>query len=788
MNARMMIALALLATGAAHAQASLVYEGYLTDDEGGPIDGPQAMTFSFYDRAEGGEALWSDDFVVDVSRGSFQVVLGSGEPLDVGLFAGRTWVAIEADGEEFGPRQIVGDVPVALLARDVVGDIHPSTVSIGPQLVIDDAGNWVGPPVPAVGAVDLHEDGDDDGWSDWVEVAAGSNAASALSQPADEDVNGVADALQGPPGADGARGQIGDEGLRGPRGPVGDRGPAGANGPQGEPGPRGEPGPMGPSFDLQLDTDRDGHPDWAEVVAGSDPEDVADRPLDEDLDGAPDILEGPAGPAGTEGPAGPAGPAGERGPVGGEGPPGPPGPQGDEGPRGAGDPGPPGPPGDDGPAGPAGAQGPPGPPGPAGPEGGDGPAGPAGAQGEPGPQGERGTDGPAGPDNFGHVNPDILTSMLSRGFVAEDVPIVDPQDGDPLLSTIDVPISGDLTSVRVTLDISHADLSQLTVVLRSPEGTDVTLHAEGAGADLDLTYPDDADPADGSLDDFVGEPAEGEWTLVLVDDTIGTVATVNGWSIEVTHRSADQLDITGRLDLQGNAVTNIAEPQADGDAATKAYVDALRAEVAELQAQRAAGPVWRWNTFETYHEAFGQWFMDNRVDLHGGVNPSAWTNGNALASNIAADKDGLRALFTRKGYGGPNALIISTSLEDDSSTNGKVGTVLFRLRNTTDAPIRWTPHFYYTCYNGWAERASVALNGALLWQSGNQNCSVSQRTSINVDLPADRVSTVIFVSTTTQPWSGRRTLLLAFFNNSLTLPEGLEYVDDLDRAQGGWDE
>ena len=31
-----------------------------------------------------------------------------------------------------------------------------------------------------------------------------------------------------------------------------------------------------------------------------------------------------------------------------------------------------------------------------------------------------------------------------------------------------------------------------------------------------------------------------------------------------------------------------------------------------------------------------------------------------------------------------------------------------------------------------------------------------------------------------------RATLLAFVNNSLTLPAGLEFVDDLDTATGGW--
>jgi len=56
------------------------------------------------------------------------------------------------------------------------------------------------------------------------------------------------------------------------------------------------------------------------------------------------------------------------------------------------------------------------------------------------------------------------------------------------------------------------------------------------------------------------------------------------------------------------------------------------------------------------------------------------------------------------------------------------------------------------------------------------------------------VSTVVFVSTTgpasIQPASGvyPRSILLGFYNNRLNLPGGLEFVDDLDTATGGYEQ
>jgi len=399
-----------------------------------------------------------------------------------------------------------------------------------------------------------------------------------------------------------------------------------------------------------------------------------------------------------------------------------------------------------------------------------------------------GEAGPAGGlPGWGHINPQILTSMLSRESASVDTPLVDPQTGEPLVSTITVPHQGELTQVRVSVDVTHGDLSELTVTLRSPAGTEVTLHAEAPGGDLQLTFPDDREPVVGSMDDFLGEEGAGDWQLILSDATIGTVATVNVWSVEVTHKSLDQLDILGLIDLHSGKLGRIDAANDPGDAVSRGEVDeAIAALRAELSTRPVTGTVYRWNVFDTYLENSG-WYASNRADLFGGVNPSNWTDGRALASGISADKEVQRTLFIRKGYAGADGNLVSDSYEEDSSTNGRVAVVLFRVRNDAEGAIVWRPNFYYTCYDSWSERSSVAVNGQLVWDSGGANCAITSR-AINLSIPPGRTSTVIFVSTTMQPWSGRRALLLSFFGGSLALPEGLSYVDDLDRAQGGWDQ
>jgi hypothetical protein len=213
-------------------------------------------------------------------------------------------------------------------------------------------------------------------------------------------------------------------------------------------------------------------------------------------------------------------------------------------------------------------------------------------------------------------------------------------------------------------------------------------------------------------------------------------------------------------------------------------------------AMRAAstwsGSIYRWNVFDTYDNGWN-WLDGNGSSLFGGVTPSSWTDGNATAGMISADKEVQRTLFTRKGYGGKNALVYAEVFHQYSSTTGRVVVVLLRIRNTTGSAIIWQPYFKYTAYNAWGEMASVALNGVNQWTSVGGNGT--QSANVSLSIPANRTSTVIFVSTSSQTYSISadiylylRQTFLAFYNNSLQLPPGLQYLDDLDIATGGWDQ
>jgi hypothetical protein len=78
----------------------------------------------------------------------------------------------------------------------------------------------------------------------------------------------------------------------------------------------------------------------------------------------------------------------------------------------------------------------------------------------------------------------------------------------------------------------------------------------------------------------------------------------------------------------------------------------------------------------------------------------------------------------------------------------------------------------------------VAVNGFNAWVASS--CNSSSAVGLVLSIPPSRTSTVIFVSTSGQPAPQIRSVILAFQNNSLDLPAGLEFVDDLETASGDY--
>jgi hypothetical protein len=201
---------ALVTSGVAFAAVpqGMTEQGRLFDSTGNPLLGSASVTFTMYDAPVGGAVLWTETQSVPLDVGYFSAQIGSVTPVPVSVWDGSVrYVGITVGSDpEMTPRHATHSVPYALVAGDAVGDIHPTTVSVNGQQVIDATGSWVGSPTGLVGP-------------------AGAPGA------------------QGPQGA---AGPMGPQGATGPQGPQGAQGTQGATGPTGPQGPQGAVGPTGP--------------------------------------------------------------------------------------------------------------------------------------------------------------------------------------------------------------------------------------------------------------------------------------------------------------------------------------------------------------------------------------------------------------------------------------------------------------------------------------------------------------------------------------------------------------
>ena len=83
------------------------------------------------------------------------------------------------------------------------------------------------------------------------------------------------------------------------------------------------------------------------------------------------------------------------------------------------------------------------------------------------------------------------------------------------------------------------------------------------------------------------------------------------------------------------------------------------------------------------------------------------------------------------------------------------------------------------------------VNGSCLWTAdcGGGVCTRAQP----ITIPKGRTSTVVVNAAGSAAYNWGygnqvRKVMLAFYNNSLKLPTGLQFVDDFDTATGGWEQ
>ncbi len=79
--------------------SEMMFQGYLTDIAGAPLNSSVAMTVTLYDAETDGNALWSENTSVLVENGVFTIHLGEVNPMDANVFQGQgaLWIGVKVE-------------------------------------------------------------------------------------------------------------------------------------------------------------------------------------------------------------------------------------------------------------------------------------------------------------------------------------------------------------------------------------------------------------------------------------------------------------------------------------------------------------------------------------------------------------------------------------------------------------------------------------------------------------------------------------------------------------------
>nr|MBC8450837.1 proprotein convertase P-domain-containing protein [bacterium] len=114
-----------------------------------------------------------------------------------------------------------------------------------------------------------------------------------------------------------------------------------------------------------------------------------------------------------------------------------------------------------------------------------------------------------------------------------------------------------ITEIELYVNITHTYIGDLIVAVTSPEGTTVRLHDRSGGSASNIVgwYPTELTvDGPGSLDDQIGENAQGEWTIWVSDNAGADTGVLNTWCVRVVggvSTGVEEMDVPRAYELAG---------------------------------------------------------------------------------------------------------------------------------------------------------------------------------------------------------------------------------------------
>ena len=131
---------------------------------------------------------------------------------------------------------------------------------------------------------------------------------------------------------------------------------------------------------------------------------------------------------------------------------------------------------------------------------------------------------------------DLAIQLAStRHIEPESKPAVAIPDNDPagISDSIDIITTGNISDVKVWVDITHTWVGDLLVKLATPAGSEIILHDRSGGSQDNLikTYSEENLAA---LKTLLGQSAPGTWTLRVIDLAGRDLGKLNRWGLKLT--------------------------------------------------------------------------------------------------------------------------------------------------------------------------------------------------------------------------------------------------------------
>jgi subtilisin-like proprotein convertase family protein len=134
----------------------------------------------------------------------------------------------------------------------------------------------------------------------------------------------------------------------------------------------------------------------------------------------------------------------------------------------------------------------------------------------------------------GEVEPKniIVESVLADLIIPDDQP-------DGIKNELLISKAGKLSSIGVTVDITHTYRGDLNVRLAAPSGKTVVLHSDQGGR-LDNLQLDLNSDSFAPLSELAGEAIEGQWALYVADLVKDDVGRLDKWGVTIEYEPEGQ--------------------------------------------------------------------------------------------------------------------------------------------------------------------------------------------------------------------------------------------------------